>query len=149
CVLTSGPATCSMGDLDRTDIRAILESTYDGLLDSKPGDLIEKCSRALRDPNGPPEEKARLYECRGDAYILLHEEGSYRQALQDFEEALRLMPEQPSLQWRRALALFHMNRTKECLDICGGILKAHPHFLPATILKAGVALDRGDFGQVI
>jgi tetratricopeptide (TPR) repeat protein len=89
-----------------------------------------------------PGKRAATYLAAGDFYGSV---GRWQDALHQFEEGMRVAPEQKALfQKRTAGVLLMEGKPAEALAVVEGILKQQPHDLEAIAMRAGLKLARKD-----
>ena len=92
-----------------------LPSFAEPQMDEKESAAIDRLTKAIAtDPT------AHLYAERGQLY---ERNDMHDLAAKDFTEALKLVPNDPGLLWRRGMALAEMEKYKEALADCAQTLK--------------------------
>lgn len=133
--------------LPNPPIEAVLELASDDWTTFTPETIIQVCSEALADANRlSPKLLQAIYHRRGDAYRVLQK---YADSKRDYDQILRVAPDEVRVKWKRAAVLAHLGSEREAVDELKALIKQHPDFAPAYASLANGFLLAGKVDDAI
>jgi tetratricopeptide (TPR) repeat protein len=108
-----------------------------------PGIIANKCTAYLETRKGKSEIRARVHGLRAETFARV---GKFKEAKRDYEEALRLCPEDLLLKCKRARMLGELGSGRQAVAELTSIIKNAPQCAPA---HAGLAAERLALGDVL
>jgi tetratricopeptide (TPR) repeat protein len=146
----AGPNSSRLLDKPQTSrVRDPLTSRADGSVATSfseiraigPQVVIDECTKVLVSNEVPPAMRTRWYETRGDAHFVAK---NMTAALDDYNQALAIDTNCPTVRWKRVRALGSLQQTDELAKELDALLKAYPDSSQANVGMAMLQLQQGN-----
>lgn len=145
--LAAGPVWA--GALDDLEESAALDDVASGLAARGRGDqtgAIKRFTHALESGRLSPENRAVALNNRGNAHDDL---GNSEQAVEDYSQAVKLVPGFAEAYYNRAFALFKLGRLDDALIDLDRVIALSPHLASAYFNRSFILLAKGLVARAI
>ena len=146
-VLAAGPARA--GALDEVEQNAALDDVASGLAARARGDqagAIKRFNHALESGRLSADNRAVALNNRGNAHDDL---GNTDQALEDYTQAIKLLPGFSEAYYNRAFVLYKLGRLDDALTDLDRVIALSPHLASAYFNRSFVLLAKGLVARAI